>query len=407
VSTIAKVEARTFHPLWDVYLGEAGRRADEWERRAGYRLTGDPSKHDEPGRVVLSTGRPLSEPERRRVAEVFAWCVGLPPSSVLTSRFGFSPLPDPERLTRGHPPRSVPPSQLGHPIFWLDRKTARRRPGESEDVYPLRLWAELGYRGLADMASGSVLDVLAAIGVDVLRASGVSRLSHWMGGGTDEDLDNLTLPEPDRRYRPDWAEAMATQLASLGSGIYEAVLEEARAAVNLTLAGYRRELSSTSLDALLAEYDEACEAAVRRGGPLVVVETAARGAIDRARTMFSWCAGLSAVHSLSCDERPAGLDEGVASELADGPDDRPVLPDVELRQLTTELRESGRCDPRLLLEIRELVVAPLRKYLDAATALAAVVRPAPALAAPLATASVVAAADALAAALPRGFLEGA
>ncbi|MHB1974396.1 MAG: hypothetical protein ACYCR4_08950 [Acidimicrobiales bacterium] len=96
--------------------------------------------------------------------------------------------------------RSVPPSMAG--------AAGVRR--EEDEEWVLRVCLELTVSGLYDAESGTFLDVMDYIGIDVDSAEGRARVATWLGGAADDDLDLFSTGlELDGVIKsqtdPDWA----------------------------------------------------------------------------------------------------------------------------------------------------------------------------------------------------------
>lgn len=89
---------------------------------------------------------------------------------------------------------------------------------ESTDVWAIRVALELEACGAYDVDSGTWLDVLDAVGINVDEIEDVQRVESWLAGNPDEDLDRLQdiFMEQDSRdlYQEEPAWALSSALAT-------------------------------------------------------------------------------------------------------------------------------------------------------------------------------------------------
>lgn len=123
---------------------------------------------------------------------------GRPPESLLPSPLCAVPLP--LSLALPTPPR---PGGLWNPLLWLPEPLTRRRMVrvdgeeglEDDDLWAVRLTYELEMAGIHDPESGSWMDVLAGVGIDISTPDGVERTARWVNGGRDAALSAIDLSE--------------------------------------------------------------------------------------------------------------------------------------------------------------------------------------------------------------------
>lgn len=128
-----------------------------------------------PTPLPTNAGRP-ADGSRRRVAGLRAeamWMptLWLPPDVTRRRRFQIS----------GGEVISVPvdaPTTAG--VYW-----------ESEELWVIRLCLELSESGIYDPYTGTWLDTLGLIGVDIDEPRSVARVQQWLDGGPDAELDLL------------------------------------------------------------------------------------------------------------------------------------------------------------------------------------------------------------------------
>lgn len=109
--------------------------------------------------------------------------------------------------------RSVTPSALWHPVFWIgpwadphdieDPETGELRL-ESLDEWLMRLAVFLEASGAYDPTSGAWVDMLGAVGIDFSNAVDVARLTAWQSGAADPTIDALALTLEDVADAFDW-----------------------------------------------------------------------------------------------------------------------------------------------------------------------------------------------------------
>lgn len=150
----------------------------------------------DPIRVMVNFGRTVEE-------------TGISPKSLTSCRLAALPLP--KGSARSWP--GVRPEMLWLPLLWLpphlaepkcfvvEDGLARSVPSsmkdaagvsvESDEEWVLRVCLELTAAGFYDPDSGTFLDVMDYIGIDVDTLDGQMRVAAWLGGSSDDDLDLL------------------------------------------------------------------------------------------------------------------------------------------------------------------------------------------------------------------------
>lgn len=117
----------------------------------------------------------------------------------------------------------ISPQMLWHPVFWLPQRLAGRYQlvdpegvdlgPEDDDAWAVRVALELMASGLYDTASGTWLDVLARVGIDVDDPVDVARIEAWQQGAYDPVLDTIDLsPDIDLPSDLNWAAMTADAL---------------------------------------------------------------------------------------------------------------------------------------------------------------------------------------------------
>lgn len=117
----------------------------------------------------------------------------------------------------------INPEMLWHPLFWLPNRLAGRyqlmdEDGaslgvEDEESWAVRVMLEMSVSGLYDAESGTWLDVLARVGIDVDDRVDIARIEAWQSGAADSVLDSIDLSaDLDMPSDPDWALSTAQAL---------------------------------------------------------------------------------------------------------------------------------------------------------------------------------------------------
>lgn len=184
-------------------------------------------------------------------------------------------------------PAAVNPEIMWHPLMWLPERLARRYRVEAEDgstrvesdaEWVVRLALELSMSSLYDLDSGTWLDVLSTVDLDIDDPAVQERVSTWLHGGADDILDNIDLsPLVDVEAGPDWALESAEEIlptlqpaswALLSDDLTKLVLEVVEGAATLEEARHQTDmiasLAISALASVPAAGDEEAPAALWR-----------------------------------------------------------------------------------------------------------------------------------------------
>ena len=158
-------------------------------------------------------------------------------NQVLSTVIVSIPLPVARRSAgpRGWPV-SMDPSALWHPLFWLPERLAHRYRDETfvetDNEWSVRVAMESTIAGLYDPISGTWVDVLSLVELDVDDPDVVERLRAWLAGADDAVLDSIDLSGmTELADDPHWAygevaELMPTLLPAAWSLTATSLLEE-------------------------------------------------------------------------------------------------------------------------------------------------------------------------------------
>jgi hypothetical protein len=113
---------------------------------------------------------------------------------------------------------------MWHPLMWLPRHLAapndlpsngHRQPHhESDDEWSVRVALEMTVSGLYDQATGTWLDVLAAVDIDVDQPPAQARVGAWLAGRPDAALDGIDLTDlMSDQEDPPWSSWATVDLA--------------------------------------------------------------------------------------------------------------------------------------------------------------------------------------------------
>lgn len=146
---------------------------------------------------------------------------GIPEHLVLTSTLCAVPLPvytNFGTFPDGRPRRRWEGTRaefMWHPLMWLPPRVAYRYniddPAtgasriEDDDLYAIRLAFELTASGLYDPTTGTWLDILATVGIDIDDDLDLARVQDWLDGYPDEILDAIDLTDHMDIEDRDWA----------------------------------------------------------------------------------------------------------------------------------------------------------------------------------------------------------
>lgn len=158
---------------------------------------------NEPGEQLLLDPDPFRHVTR---FDEFATAARLPVEKVLSSPICTIPIPVPDRAGDGTPTRwaGADPSWFWHPLLWLPARLAFRymigdpdqpEQGEVEpdDMWAARVCLEMVGSGLYNPDDGTWLDVAAYYGLDTDNPVDQARITAWLEGAADPDLDRIDL----------------------------------------------------------------------------------------------------------------------------------------------------------------------------------------------------------------------
>lgn len=156
--------------------------------------------------------------------EQFADASGIPDEHVMSNALSAIPLPNYEAMGSGRDRfADVNPQFMWHPLMWLPEDMVRRRLIETEDgrtlteideVWTLRILIELAASQLYDLETGTWLDILSVVGLDVADEQVVERVAAWLGGAPDDELDAIDITPlfVEGDDDPHWSFDFATEL---------------------------------------------------------------------------------------------------------------------------------------------------------------------------------------------------
>lgn len=132
---------------------------------------------------------------------------GLPSEAIISDPIVSVPMPRYEKEYTGEGNRwpSVKAPMLFHPLFWLPKSLSDRylltHPDdpnpvlETDQMWMVRVALTLSASGLYDAESGSWVDILATVGIDIENKADQRRIREWQAGGPDDLLDSIDLTE--------------------------------------------------------------------------------------------------------------------------------------------------------------------------------------------------------------------
>lgn len=172
------------------------------------------------------------------IAMAFEELTWLRPDQYVHSPFGYPPLPIPlEGREDGarRVPSTVNPDFARHPVWWLDSGSARRRPGEDNWVYVVRLYLELEFRGLWDAEEGGWVDFFWINGIDIEDPEVQKLVERYLQGEPVSQLCALgtsPLSSEDREQIAKEAEVTVEAASAILAELEGAAQEELWAAVD-------------------------------------------------------------------------------------------------------------------------------------------------------------------------------
>jgi hypothetical protein len=138
----------------------------------------------------------------------------LPKESVVSSPLVAVPLSTRDAGSRF--PAETEPSAFWHPQLWLPERLAFPADDERIDVWAIRVALELTITGLYDVETGTWLDVLSTVGLDSEDLVVQARITEWLEGAPDEELDAIDLSAGlDDLHDVDWSREQAEELLPL------------------------------------------------------------------------------------------------------------------------------------------------------------------------------------------------
>jgi hypothetical protein len=158
----------------------------------------------------------------------FAQHSGIDTTQLVASHTVAVPLPIwpehwPPRTRRWKGTRS---ELMWHPLMWLPEHlanrvelpmgTSGRRHRESDDEWAVRVALEMTASGLYDNATGTWLDVLATVGIDIDQPPAQARVAAWLDGRPDAALDRVDLTSlTSDQEDPHWSSWAAVELTPI------------------------------------------------------------------------------------------------------------------------------------------------------------------------------------------------
>lgn len=151
----------------------------------------------EPGEPLIVALSPIESAIRHAQ---FTEATGVPAAALTVSDLCSIPLPV-YPADFGAPRRwpSVRPEAMWHPLLWMPPRVANRyfvdatkSELESDDLWSVRVALSMTMSGLYDDSSGTWVDILSLVDIDIDTSAGVGRVRRWLDGGPDVELDGLS-----------------------------------------------------------------------------------------------------------------------------------------------------------------------------------------------------------------------
>lgn len=132
---------------------------------------------------------------------------GLPADAIISDPIAAVPMPryEPEFTGEGNRWPGVNPHMMWHPLFWLPASLSDRyllsNPAdpnpviETDQMWMVRVALTMSASGLYDAESGSWVDILSTIGIDINEKADRMRVKEWQAGGDDDLLDSIDLSD--------------------------------------------------------------------------------------------------------------------------------------------------------------------------------------------------------------------
>lgn len=156
-----------------------------------------------PGTALLLADTSLHAPVRLREFAAFS---GIAPEDLIISPLCSVPLPLYNFAAKSPGARRWPGTRaeaMWHPLMWLPNRLAGRytypdpetseQVRESDDLWIIRVALELTLSGLYDPETGTWVDILDSVGLDISNDVDLARVEEWLDGEPDEILDEIDL----------------------------------------------------------------------------------------------------------------------------------------------------------------------------------------------------------------------
>ncbi|MFS0884966.1 hypothetical protein [Aeromicrobium sp. 179-A 4D2 NHS] len=153
----------------------------------------------------------------------FADMSGVPETAIVSNALSAVPIPDYREIEPGRRRwEGTRPEFMWHPLMWLPERLAYRYSitttdgrtiGEITPVYTIRVISELSAAGLYDTETGTWLDVLSVVDLDITDPAVQERVAAWLDGNPDPILDEIDLSVMLVNDDPEWAYDLAVDLA--------------------------------------------------------------------------------------------------------------------------------------------------------------------------------------------------
>jgi hypothetical protein len=165
-----------------------------------------------PGETLLLPLQAWTIAERLKLTRDYT---NLPKESLVSSPLVVVPIP--KRPAGQQWPVDTEPAAFWHPLLWLPERLREPQADEPTDVWAVRVALELTVTGLYDMETGTWLDVLSTVGLDSEDPVVQARITEWLEGEPDPDLDRIDLTagmtSPDGEL--EWSREEAESLLAL------------------------------------------------------------------------------------------------------------------------------------------------------------------------------------------------
>ncbi|WP_159599151.1 hypothetical protein [Agromyces humi] len=142
------------------------------------------------GEALLLPSGAITSPERYAL---FAQHSQMPRDLIKGSPLAATPIP--ARPEGGRWPAETNPAMFWHPLLWLPESLARPAVGEELDLWAVRVSMEITAATVFDAATGTWLDALSTVGLDSDDPAVQARVTAWLEGASDPDLDRVDLSD--------------------------------------------------------------------------------------------------------------------------------------------------------------------------------------------------------------------